>query len=311
MSSIRSVLGPGLAPWIIIALLQPLAADPLPLRIEPAIPAVPANHLKFYLHFDQPMARGRVFPLLRLVEIDEHGDEVAEVPEPFREVELWDETFTRLTLWFHPGRQKPGVNLNVEIGPILEMGKRYRLEVDGRWKTEQGSPLGKTVHHEFEALAPDDRSPTPSNWHLHFPWKSDSPNGGGVRLPPGSVVLVTREHLDPVSAAAAISVRKDQRSFPVKVTAGTGWTSQIALDPTHLHLVIIPETSATSGDSASPGWTPGDYEILLDPRLEDLAGNSLARPFNLDLEAHPDFEERTEPVVIPFTMPEGQPGDRN
>ncbi|MCB1092679.1 MAG: hypothetical protein KDL87_14180, partial [Verrucomicrobiae bacterium] len=78
-----------------------------PVRIEPDYGIVPANHLKFYLTFAQPMERGDVFRFLRLVRIDPDGKEIAEVPDPFREVELWDETFTRMTLWFHPGRQKP------------------------------------------------------------------------------------------------------------------------------------------------------------------------------------------------------------
>ena len=284
-----------------------LWADSPPLRIEPAIPTVPANHLKFYLHFDQPMERGDVFPHLRLVEIDEHGTERAEVPEPFREVELWDATFTRLTLWFHPGRQKPGVNLNVDIGPILEPGKRYRLEVDGRWRTEQGRTLGRTFRHEFAAADPDERSPTPSNWILHYPREEDTQQANEVRFPPGSIVLVTREYLDPVSAVSAISVQRDGQEVPVRATAGTGWTSQVALDPSHLHLVLLPD--ADEGDTPAPSaWKPGDYRISLDPRLEDLAGNSLARPFNLDLEKHPDFKERTEPVVIPFSIPEDSPG---
>ena len=43
---------------------------------------------------------------------------------PFRETELWSEDGRRLTLWLHPGRQKTGVNLNTEIGPVLDPGTR-------------------------------------------------------------------------------------------------------------------------------------------------------------------------------------------
>ena len=49
-------------------------------------------------------------------------------------------------------------------------------------------------------------------------------------------------------------------------------------------------------------WSAGSYLIIVDPQLEDLAGNSIARPFNLDLEKHPGFVEKTEPVTIPFMI---------
>ncbi len=76
------------------------------------------------------------------------------------------QTFTRLTLWFHPGRQKPGVNLNVEIGPILEPGKRYRLEVSRDWRDEEGRRLDLADEHEFLAGPPDEVQPDPAKWTI-------------------------------------------------------------------------------------------------------------------------------------------------
>jgi hypothetical protein len=32
-------------------------------------------------------------------------------------------------------------------------------------------------------------------------------------------------------------------------------------------------------------WKQGDYEILIDPELEDLAGNSITKPFEIDVTA--------------------------
>jgi len=42
------------------------------------------------------------------------------------------------------------------------------------------------------------------------------------------------------------------------------------------------------------------FRVVIDPRLEDLAGNSVARPFNLDLDSNPNFQERTDPVELLF-----------
>lgn len=258
-----------------------LSGEPAPLprvRIEPAAPQVPANHLKFYLQFAGPMERGEVFRHLRLVETDESGKEIAVVPEPFREVELWDETFTRLTLWFHPGRQKPGVNLNVEVGPILEPGKPYRLEISGKWRTESGAPLGDTIRHPIIALTIDESQPDPASWTIEH----------GV-----APVIRTDDLLDPASALKSVSVRNADGSGVDRVT------------PRLVHLASDQKPGFVTGIvlARDGGWLPGDYRIQIDSRLEDLAGNSVARPFNLDLEKRPGFRERTEPVTIPLKIP--------
>jgi hypothetical protein len=83
--------------------------------IHPGTDRLPANHLKFYLHFSQPMQQG-VFQR-HCALLDQNGKPVV---EPFRETELWSADRKRLTLWLHPGRQKTGVNLNDEFGPVLQ-----------------------------------------------------------------------------------------------------------------------------------------------------------------------------------------------
>lgn len=244
-------------------------------RIEPSIDEVPANHLKFYLHFSEPMERGRVFRYLKLLEIDEQGKAMSEVPEPFREVELWDEAFTRMTLWFHPGRQKPGVNLNVEIGPILEDGKRYRLEISRDWKTERSSRLEGPLEKVFTAGEIDNEQPDPGRW------------GSGYRVDSKGrieMLIGTREVLDPESASRRIEIFQGEKKISFVVE-----NYQISF-PCQEN----PESS---------------FRVVVDPRLEDLAGNSVARPFNLDLNEHPNFEERTKPVELSFprkiVIPEG------
>ncbi len=236
-------------------------------HIEPAVDVVPANHLKFYLHFPEPMERGDVFRYLRLVQIDEEGKGVAEVPEPFREVELWDETFTRMTLWFHPGRQKPGVNLNVEIGPILEEGMSYRLEISNDWRTEAGQKLAGPIAHVFTAGPLDDDQPDPKDWEV-------------VELLREHLLIVnTKEVLDPESAKKRIRAWVDGEERKILIRKG-------------LPHVNVKRT----------GWEKG--LLLVDPRLEDLAGNSIERPFNLDIEKRADVERATESVEIRFRRSE-------
>lgn len=238
------------------------------IRVEPAAAVIPANHLKFYLHFPVPMERGDVFRYLRLAEISPGGKELNEVPEPFREVELWDETFTRMTLWFHPGRQKPGVNLNVEIGPILEEGKYYRLEISGAWRDERGNPSGGTVRHDFRAGPYDGAQPDPAAWKIEVK---------------NSIVRIeTGESLDPESLRKRLSLKRDGKE---------------------VHLDVAIETDA-AGFSVRPEVTmaAGAWSLVIDPRLEDLAGNSIARPFNRDLDEGA-IQDESEAVEIFFEVP--------
>lgn len=281
-------------------------SEPLPaLRIEPGIATVPANHLKFYLYCPEPMARGDIFRHIRLVTIDEEGTEIDEVVEPFREIELWDESATRLTLWFHPGRQKPGVNLNVEMGPILEEGKRYRLEISEEWRTETGRKLARPGRHEFRAGPEDKELPDRTLWFLHHPPAQSYHGAGHPNLDPNSLVLATGESLDPVSAAKSVSVRRNANPFSVIVEAGFQGPPSVSAKPEHLHLVITPLDEENGNLPAA--WPPGKYEIVITPTLEDLAGNSLLRPFNRDLARDPDQEVRPEPVILPFMIPDPAP----
>jgi hypothetical protein len=250
-----------------------------PVRVEPSVSVVPANHLKFYLHFPGPMERGEVFRHLRLAEVDGEGAEIAEVPEPFREVELWDETFTRLTLWFHPGRQKPGVNLNVEIGPVLEEGRRYALEISGKWRRESGEPLGGGVRHRFAAGPFDGVQPDPRRWK--------------AEVKEGSLLLLVDEPLDPASLRKSLSV----------VDAAGATVGEIA--PARLELCGSGSGEWAAGYRIELGpLSAGSYRLRIDARLEDLAGNSVARPFNVDLERNSGSASE-EPVDLPFTLPPG------
>jgi hypothetical protein len=48
-------------------------------------------------------------------------------------------------------------------------------------------------------------------------------------------------------------------------------------------------------------WEAGHYTVVIDPRLEDLAGNSLARVFDRDLLRAEDTPIETRQAAIGFT----------
>lgn len=180
------------------------------------------------------------------------------MPEPFRETELWSEDGRRLTLWFHPGRQKTGVNLNVEIGPILEAGNKYTLVISKDWLSQKGAPLGQTVKKSF-AAGPKVRA------QLHVSdWKLTAP-ASGSRAP---VVVEFPAPLD----WALLNSR-----MHIETAAGERVEGEIATGPEERSWRFVPATD----------WSAGEYRLAVASILEDLAGNSVARPFEVDLSDAP------------------------
>lgn len=234
------------------------------IRIHPSVDVLPANHLKFYIEFPAAMARGDIFQYFSLIE-NESGDAV---PDPFREIELWDESAHRLTLWFHPGRQKPGVNLNIDIGPILEEGKNYTLILSGKWQSETGQVLGKDVKKTFRAGPVDNSQPDPEKWQYSIPAAGSS----------AALTITFPAPLDYALIPRTIQVRSDHNS-------------QIQSSHDGQSIRFTP---------ASP-WKAGQIKINIAPILEDLAGNSIARPFNLDLQSTPELPKPTT-VTKSFTI---------
>ena len=230
--------------------------------IHPTTNALPANHLKFYLHFNQPMQQGDIFRHLRL--LDANGTAVA---DPFRDAELWSPDGKRLTLWLHPGRQKTGVNLNLELGPVLAENRRYQLRISGQWKSQADQPLGQDITKDFSSLPPDRARLDPALWTI-LPPPADS------RQP---LRLQFDEPLDWALLHTQISLPDIEGVAHVKANARE-W-----------HF------------TPSRPWPAGAYALTIGWELEDLAGNNLARPFEVDLTKKPDPTSAT-PRRLPFDI---------
>lgn len=226
------------------------AAEAVPtVELRPAGVPLPANALKVYLHFSEPMERGVFLDRLRLLESDGR-----EIVGAFRETELWSPDGRRLTVWFHPGRQKTGVNLNLDEGPVLRMGRRCRLVVGGAWRSAAGVALGSDRIFEWEVGPADHGLPALAAFHLEAP-------AGQGRNP---LIVKSDEPLDPGVLAGALQVRRNGLLVPGSAAAapdGRSWR-------------FVPDAV----------WQSGEHELQADPRLEDLAGNSLVKPFEVDLQ---------------------------
>lgn len=210
----------------------------------PVVTSVPANALKFYVAFSQPMTEGGIYEHLKLEQKTEGS--WLPVEGAFRESELWTPDLRRLTVWLHPGRQKDGVNLNEEEGPVLVAGRQYRLVLSGEATTQEGKHLNQDILLSFTATEPDHHQLTPQQWTLQT-------------ATPRSVRLLFHKPLDWAMLASAFQV--------------DGKPAEVQIDEDARAITVL---------TPAP-WTSGKHVLDINPNLEDMAGNNLLRPFEVDV----------------------------
>ncbi|MFL5241604.1 MAG: hypothetical protein ACJ8FY_05805 [Gemmataceae bacterium] len=257
-----------------ILLAKPKTEPTQVTQVYPTVDRLPENQLKFYLHFSAPMSRGDSYKHIKL--LDENGKAV---DLPFLELdqELWDSAGQRLTVFCDPGRIKRGLKPREEFGPVLEEGKRYTLVIDRDLEDANGNALKETFRKPFRAVAPNDTQPDPKTWKVQ-------PPAAGTKKP---VTVIFPKPMDQALLERLVWVIDDRdQKLAGKVTVGekeTVWQ-------------FIPEKV----------WQEGTYHVVADTRLEDLAGNSIARPFEVDVFRPVERQVKKETVKIPFKAERGE-----
>jgi hypothetical protein len=178
-----------------------------PIRIFPEAEVLPANTLRFYLHFPRPGEAH--FDRDHLWLLDE---EQQAVREPFLVLsqELWSVDGRRLTVLMEPGRIKRGLGADPSHEPALVVGRTYSLVV---------TALGQTARHTFRVGDPVLEAVDETRWRLvsptagsldpavvHFGRVMDAAlceDEIGVLTPSGDVVQ-TRVSLTPDGTAARL-----------------------------------------------------------------------------------------------------------
>ncbi len=246
----------------------PPPAAPTVVAVYPSAERVPQNLLRLYVHFSQPMRRWDVAERVRL--LDRAG---ASVPLPFVEIEggLWDPLGRRLTLFFHPGRVKRGVGPHRELGPPLRQGERYRLVIAAGLRSAGGGVLEEPFIRELLVGPPDRQSPDPLRWRI-------VPPAGAT----GSLAVELGEPLDHGQLLRLIEVVGD---------GGAAVAGEVTVTGGETRWWFTPDRP----------WLPGRYQLRVDPRLEDLAGNSVGRRFE---EPPGSAAEPPAAVVVPFEVGE-------
>lgn len=248
----------------------PASAPTVVTQIYPSRNVLPENQLKFYLHFSAPMSQGDSYRHVRLLDGSGKAIEL-----PFLELgeELWNSAGTRLTLLIDPGRIKRGLKPREEVGPVLEEGKSYTLVIDSAWPDATGKPLQAGFRKAFKAGKEDDRQPDLKRWVLSAPAKDS-------REP---LVVQFDEPLDQGMLLRVLTIRRSD---------GEPVAGRIEIDREETRWQFRPEHP----------WQAAQYRLIADATLEDLAGNTLARPFEVDVVRPIETQARREQMEVSFEV---------
>jgi hypothetical protein len=187
--------------------------------------------------------------------------------------ELWDPRGERLTLLFDPGRIKTGLKPREELGPILHPGETYTFVVDRGWLDASGEPLGAEYRKTFRAGPTDNQPPDPANWSMQVPAE-------GTRLP---LTLTFPEPLDGAMLMRVITIADGD---------GRAVAGEVSVEAEETVWRFTPERP----------WRAGAYSVCVDKDLEDLAGNSIGRPFEVDVFDKVEQKPVAETVTLPFRI---------
>jgi hypothetical protein len=237
-------------------------------QIYPSADILPSNQLRLYIYFSAPMSRGEAGRDIRV--LDANGKVLPDVFLPAEE--LWDPNYDRLTMTFDPGRIKRGLTSNEKMGPPIEEGKRYTVVVDHRWQDARGVPLVADFRKTFRGGPAERNPPDTKQWHVTAP-KADSVGTVVVDFPtPMNYALLQR----------MIRVSGDRGDV-----AGT-----VGIDHHEAEWRFTPREP----------WQAGNYNLVVDTNLEDLAGNHIGQPFDIDVFERVTEHITTKTISLPFDV---------
>ena len=239
------------------------------LAIYPTARVLPLNLLRVYVHFSHPMSEGWAARAIS-VHREDTGETLENVflpPEP----ELWDAERLRLTMLLDPGRIKRGLVPNLEWGYPLVEGTTVSIVIDPAFRDATGQPLVAAERHTFRVGSDLRTKVDPAHWRLIAPQ-------AGSTTP----LLVNFDRsLDHGLLLHSLSIRD-----------ATGSTLEGSSE-------IGPHEQSWSFTPAHP-WASGQHQLVVEPRLEDVAGNTLVRVFDRDISRPEDNPLANAPDRVAF-----------
>lgn len=237
--------------------------------IYPSAREVPLNLLKVYVQFSARVAEGQARSHVNVLRADD-ARQLEGVFLPM-EPELWDPGRTRLTLLLDPGRIKRGLAPHLEIGYPLQERVSVLVRVNPSMRDADGRCLSDGMQRRY-AVGPAVRQHvSPSTWRVHAPAVN-------------SVEPVVVEFDRPLDHALL------QHALMVADGRGHAVPGDVQVAEGELRWSFTPRDR----------WQAESYSIRVDPRLEDVAGNSLTRVFDRDLTRPADTPRSLGEVTVAF-----------
>ena len=239
-------------------------------KVYPSVAVLPRNALRFYIHFSARMSEGLAAHHVRL-ERAGTGEDIFGAFSPM-DFELWDPARRRLTVLLDPARIKQGLAPHQEAGYPLEEGNSVVLVIERGFYDAAGLPL-RVDHRQSYDVGPDIRSRVDAGT-----WTFEVPSAGGR----GPLVARFDRPLDRALLGDCLTV-----------IGSTG--------------IVAGTTDAAAGERSwsfvpDQPWAAGPARLLIDPVLEDIAGNSMVRVFDRQLN-RPDHEPlAARPISVPLMI---------
>ena len=235
---------------------------PKVLAIYPTTDSIPVNILRFYIQFSKPMLEMDILKHIHLV--NSQGQDMTGVFYE-NQYELWNENRTMVTIILDPGRVKTGLLAKNKMGRAFDEGIKYSLTVDNSLLDFNDQKLSKSFTKTFVAVKEDRLAPDTKNWDLTLPKKNTKEE----------IEIHFNDKLDHISATTLIKIYKGNKEIK----------GDILLKNKEEAWLFQPLNE----------WEMGEYQILVNPRLEDIAANSLTQIFDHKPE---DFKQNNNKNII-------------
>lgn len=210
--------------------------------IYPSGAVLPENTLRFHIHFSTPMKPHVSADFIQLVGATGTPDPAAFMA--FKQ-ELWSADRKRLTVLMDPGRIKRGVAQNIALGAALEAGKSYAIVVKNGWPSADGTEVAPRFVQSFRASDALRTIPSSSLWTFKPPHMMSRED----------LVITFDRPFDRQSASSKISVLDGAG----RLLGG---------------VVTLEDAETTWRFTPHQPWTTATVQIVVDARMEDVAGNN-------------------------------------
>lgn len=220
--------------------------------LYPNSDTLPANFLKWYIHFSKPVNPSKIYDHISLIK-NSDSTKVDRALLPL-ETPLLSNDGTLLTLWIEPGRQKRDLGPNKRLGEVLVPNESYTLIIDEHIKDNQGIPMEMQYTHSFTVGSSDRIQPSITSWKIHTP----QPN---TKDP---ITIDYTELLDYGSL---------QNTIQIIDTTGNLIEGEFVINTNQKSIKFKPLNN----------WTIGIYKLKCKPIIEDVSGNNLERLFDQDI----------------------------